>query len=153
MTIIDLSTNLDAPARAVWPAVGTPGAFRLVTRGLLRMPALAERHDRWHEGETVSGRVFLFGLVPFSHHHLHVALIDDEQMLLRSEEHGGLVRRWNHDITVTPVDGATCRYRDVIEIDAGVLTPVVAGWARVFYRIRQRRWRQLAPALLPHEAV
>lgn len=149
MRTIDLSTDLDAPAPAVWAAVGTPGAFRLVTRGLVRMPAIAHRHDRWHEGETVIGWIFLFGLVPFSRHHIHVARLDDESMLLRSVEHGGLVRRWNHDITVTPIDETRCRYRDVIEIDAGPLTPVVAAWAAVFYRIRQRRWRELAPALLP----
>jgi hypothetical protein len=36
---------------------------------------------------------------------------------------------------------------DRIEIDAGVMTPLVAGFAAIFYRYRQRRWRALAPVL------
>ncbi len=46
-----------------------------------------------------------------------------------------------------PVGGGRCRYRDVVRIDAGPLTPVVAAVARAFYRERQRRWRSLAPLL------
>ncbi|MFP5487969.1 MAG: hypothetical protein ACLGHQ_06650 [Acidimicrobiia bacterium] len=147
MAIVDLSTTLDAPADRVWSAVQTPAAFRLVTRGLLRMPAIAHRRDRWREGETVAGWIFLFGVLPFSRHTLRCAQIDDATMTLRSEEHGGVVRRWHHDIVVAPLDGERCTYRDRIDVDAGPLTPVVAAWARVFYRIRQRRWRELAPTL------
>lgn len=147
MAIVDISTTLDAPAHRVWAAVQTPAAFRLVTRGLIRMPAIRHRQDRWQEGETVSGWIFLFGVLPFSRHTLHCARIDDEAMTLRSQEHGGAVRSWNHDIVVTPLDERRCTYRDRIEIDAGPLTPVVAWWARSFYRFRQRRWRSLAPAL------
>lgn len=147
MHVVDISTELRAPASAVWGSVNRPGAFRLVTRGLLRMPALASRKDMWREGETVSGWVFLFGVIPFSRHVLHVAEIDDERLTLRSEEHGGLVRRWHHDIVVTPTGHSACRYRDRIEIEAGPLTAVVTAWAHVFYLMRQRRWRQLALAL------
>ncbi len=42
-----------------------------------------------------------------------------------------------------PSPGGTL-YRDRVEIDAGLLTPVVAALARVFYRHRQGRWRALA---------
>jgi ligand-binding SRPBCC domain-containing protein len=147
MAIVDISTELAAPADAVWRAVKTPAAFRTVTRGVLTMPVLKDREDTWREGETVQGWVFLFGVVPFSRHHLHVADIDDADMTLRSQERGGPIRRWNHDIVVTPVDDSRCTYRDRIDIDAGGLTAVVVGYARWFYRIRQRRWRELAGKL------
>lgn len=147
MTTVDLTTTLDAPADRVWSAVQTPAAFRLVTRGLIRMPAIRHRQDRWREGETATGWIFLLGLVPFSRHTLHCAQIDDEAMTLRSREHGGAVRSWNHDIVVTAIDDGRCTYRDRIDIDAGPLTPLVALWAQGFYRVRQRRWRELAPAL------
>ncbi len=54
---------------------------------------------------------------------------------------------WNHDIVVEPVDERTCRYTDRIVIDAGPLTLAVVGFAHLFYRHRQRRWRRLAPVL------
>jgi hypothetical protein len=68
-------------------------------------------------------------------------------MTLSSQEGGGLIRRWNHDIIVTPQGEASCSYRDVIDIDAGVFTPAIALYARWFYSMRQRRWRVLAHRL------
>ena len=147
MVIVDRSTRLEASADAVWAAVKTPAAFRTVTRWLLVMPVIGGRADEWREGETVVGWVFLFGVVPFSRHHLQIAAIDESTLTLSSREHGGLLRSWNHDIEVTPIDDAQCTYRDRIEIDAGILTPLVAVYARWFYRMRQRRWRALAKGL------
>lgn len=148
MVIVERSTPLPAPADAVWAAVKTPSAFRVVTRHLLAMPVISDRDDEWHEGETVVGWVFLFGLLPFSRHHLHIARIDESRRTLSSREFGGVITVWNHDIEITPVDAASCEYRDRIEIHAGILTPVIASYARWFYRTRQRRWRALAKGLV-----
>ena len=76
MAIVDLDTELAAPVHAVWRAVKTPRAFRTVTRGVLTMPVIKHRDDEWREGETVAGWVFLFGVIPFSRHTLHVWRID-----------------------------------------------------------------------------
>lgn len=147
MAVIDLNSELQASAPAIWRAVKTPSAFRRVTRGLLVMPAIRARDKTWEEGETVVGWVFLFGFIPFSRHTLHLSVIDDTTRTLSSRESGGLVRTWNHDIIVTPVGDRCCVYRDRVEIDAGIFTPVVALYAAWFYRARQRRWRALAKEL------
>jgi len=147
VTVVDISSRLEGSADAVWAAVKTPVAFRRVTRGLITMPVLRTRVDEWREGETVVGWVFLFGVIPFSRHHLHVSGINDTSRTLSSREKGGVVRRWDHDIIVTPVDDRSCIYRDRISIDAGVFTPFVAIYARCFYAVRQRRWRTLAKEL------
>jgi ligand-binding SRPBCC domain-containing protein len=147
MTIVERSTRLDASADAVWAAVKTPAAFRAVTRRLLAMPVVGRRNEEWREGETVVGWVFLFGLLPFSRHHLHIARIDEPNRTLSSREHGGLITRWDHDIEVEPIDSTSCRYRDRIQIEAGIVTPVIAAYARWFYRMRQRRWRAMARAM------
>jgi len=147
MAIVDLDTELTAPAHAVWRAVKTPRAFRTVTRGVLTMPAIKHREDEWREGDTVTGWVFLFGVIPFSRHTLHVWRIDDTAMTFSSRESGGLIRRWNHDIVIVATDDSRCNYRDRIDIDAGIFTPLVVLYARWFYRIRQRRWRAIARVL------
>jgi hypothetical protein len=147
MAVVDVSTSLDAPADVVWAAVKTPAAFRRVTRRLLAMPAIRGRQDDWREGETVVGWVFLFGFLPFARHHLHIASIDESTRTLSSREFGGLITTWNHDIEITRIDAATCRYRDRIAIQAGILTPAIVVYARCFYRMRQRRWRALATGL------
>lgn len=111
------------------------------------MPVIGGRQDDWREGETVVGWVFLFGFLPFSRHHLHVAGIDESKRVLSSREHGGLISAWNHDIEVLPIDAGTCHYRDRIEIEAGIVTTLVVLYARWFYRTRQRRWWALAEQL------
>lgn len=138
---------LDAPADLIWAAVRTPQAFRAVTRGLLDWVPLRGRSEPWREGEEATGWLLLGGVVPFSRHRIRVAELDDRRRVLRSDESGGVVRSWRHDITVQPLEGGRSRYTDVIRIDAGALTPLVAAFARVFYRERQRRWRRLAPVL------
>lgn len=148
MALVERTTVLEASADAVWAAVKTPSAFRTVTRGLLAMPVIRRRQDEWREGETVVGWVFLFGFLPFSRHHLHVASIDESTRTLSSREFGGVIKTWNHDIEINPIDAKTCRYRDRIEIEAGIMTPVIVVYARWFYRMRQRRWRALANGLI-----
>jgi hypothetical protein len=147
METISISTELDAPADVVWRAVKTPHAFVHVAKGMLRYPAAERAHAPWKVGDRLDGWTFLFGVVPFSVHHLEVASIDDERRVLVSHEHGGLVRTWHHTLVVTEVDDASCRYEDRIDIDAGIFTPVVASYASIFYRYRQRRWRRLARLL------
>jgi hypothetical protein len=72
---------------------------------------------------------------------------DDTHVM--TNESGGFVRVWNHDARFKPLGPARCSYTDTIEIDAGLLTPLVVAWAHMQYRVRQRRWRQLAAVLGP----
>jgi len=146
---VSRTVELDAPAESVWQAVRTPKAFLTVTRGVLRFPAVAHRTDEWREGEQVVGLTWLFGLLPFNRHHLTVARIDHERMTLTSDEHGGLIRSWVHDIVVEPDGAERCRYTDRVVIDAGWATLPVTACAWAFYRFRQRRWQQLARELAP----
>jgi hypothetical protein len=69
--------------------------------------------------------------------------LDEATRTMRSREHGGMLKEWNHTLHVEPVNGQRCRYSDTIEIDAGAMTGIVAAVATVFYRYRQRRWRRL----------
>lgn len=73
-----------------------------------------------------------------------MARIDEETRTLTSRERGGVIRTWNHDIEVVPLDERTCSYRDRIEIEAAIATPLVVAYASWFYRMRRRRWRALA---------
>jgi len=43
-------------------------------------------------------------------------------------------------VPITPI---RCRYSDTVEIDAGALTPLVAGFTRVLFGHRHRRWQRL----------
>lgn len=135
---------LPAPADRVWRAMQQPGTFLYVARGVLGFPALAGRTDPFVEGEEGVGWLWLFHVLPTSRHHIHLVEVDTGTRTMRTEEHGGLLRRWDHTLHVEPVDDRHSRYSDVVVIDAGPLTRVVVPVARGLFRYRQLRWRRLA---------
>jgi hypothetical protein len=148
---INVSTELPTDADRVWAAMKQPATFLYVVRGLLAMPALAGRSEPVRPGEAGSGWLFAFHVVPAYRHTIEVVEVDEESRTLRTHEHGGVLRRWDHVLHAEPVtgtgsgsgSGARCRYSDTVTIDAGRLTGVVAAMAVGIYRYRQRRWHRL----------
>lgn len=150
MKTIHIETELPTSADRVWRAMQHPASFTYVCRGLIGVPALAGRTEPMCQGETGRGWLLLFHIIPLSHHTIHLAEVDPETRTLRSREHGGVMRTWNHTLHVEPVDDRTCRYSDTVEIDAGLLTVVVAAFGVLIYGYRQRRWHKLVQKhLLP----
>lgn len=147
MKTITVVTELDAPAEVVWSVMKTPQAFVHVAGSMLRYPVAERLHRPWQVGDELAGWTFLGGVVPFSRHHLTVVRIDDEERVLATQERGGAVTRWDHELAARPLDDQRCTYEDRITIDAGWLTPAVVAFANLFYRYRQRRWHKLAPLL------
>lgn len=143
MRTIEIETDLPTDADRVWRAMQHPASFTYVCRGLLGIPALAGRTDPMREGEAGTGWLLLFHVIPLSHHTIELVEVDETTRTLRSREHGGMLRVWNHTLHVEPVDDHTCRYRDTVELDAGILTAAVAAVGVRIYRYRQRRWRKL----------
>lgn len=87
-------------------------------------------------------RVRLFGKGPSSPHNVQVVRVDEGHGEIETEESGGLVRVWNNRMHVEPVSEAGCRYTDRIQVQAGLLTPLVWLFAVGFYCYRQRRWQR-----------
>lgn len=63
--------------------------------------------------------------------------------MLGDNGYSPLISKWDHLITAQEVNGGTL-YRDSVTIKAGILTPFVWLFARLFYAHRQRRWATLA---------
>jgi hypothetical protein len=142
---IHVETELPTGADWVWAAMKQPVTFLYVTRGLFGMPALAGRSEPVRAGETGSGWLLAFHVVPAYRHTIEVVAVDEEERTIRTHEHGGVLRRWDHVLHTEPLGGdeARCRYSDTVTIDAGRLTAVVAALAVGIYRYRQRRWHRL----------
>ena len=153
MRTTTITSELGAPADVVWAGVQTPHAFVHIANGMVRFPAASRLEGPWEVGQTIVGWTFLLNVIPFSKHHLTVASIDHETRTVVSDEHGGLLRSWYHSLHVEPLADGRCRYTDTIDIDAGPLTPIVAGYALVFYRYRQWRWKRLARLLAAANAA
>lgn len=144
MRTIHVQTELPTNADKVWEAMQQAAVFRYVTRGVLRFPALEGRTTPFREGDQVTGLLWLFHVIPLSRHTIRLVQVDAASRTLRTREHGGLLRTWNHTLHVEPAGDGRCRYSDTVDIDAGPLTRFVALASLGLYRYRQRRWRRLA---------
>lgn len=140
---VHIETQLPTDADRVWSAMQHPASFLYVTRGLFGVPALVGRTDPIRAGESVTGRLFAFHVLPTYRHSIDVVEVDDSLRTIRTHERGGLLRSWDHILHVAPLDESLCRYSDTVTIDAGRLTPLVAALAVAVYRYRQRRWNRL----------
>ena len=98
---------------------------------------------RWAEKRYVVG-LRLFGVLPFGRQVINVSVSrrDDEHLEARDNGYGTLISKWDHRISIRRVEGGA-EYTDRVEIRAGLLTPLVWAFAWLFYRHRQRRWREL----------
>lgn len=143
MRTINVQTDLPTTADKVWQAMQHTASFLYVTRGLFGFPALAGRTDPIRKGEIGTGWLLLLHAIPLSRHTIHVVDLDQDARTIRSREHGGILRAWNHTLHVEPTGEHSCRYSDTVEIDAGPLTGLVALAAVGIYRYRQRRWHRL----------
>jgi hypothetical protein len=143
MRTIQLQTTLPTSADRVWRAMQSPVTFLYVCKGLFGVPALEGRAEPFHVGEQGTAWLFAFHLIPAYRHTIEVLAVDDAERTVRTHEHGGLLRGWNHTLRVDPIDAHTSRYSDTVEIDAGPATGFVTAVAVRIFRYRQRRWRKL----------
>ena len=106
------------------------------------IPTDDDQSIEWKEGSVLSFRFYLFGIIPFGIHTIHV-LAFSEDAGISTKEYNAHVPIWNHRIYLEAVDEKTTRYTDEVEIGAGWKTPFVALWAKAFYAHRQRKWQKL----------
>ena len=144
----DISTVLDCSAAKAWAEVQKTSVFLHVIRPLMRLRSTGDPlPERWSEGLTVACRLLAFGFVPLGVHTVFIERIDQDSYQIQTREHDAVVARWDHLISIKPLDDSRSIYRDTIDIDAGRLTPAVWAWTNLFYRHRQRRWRAFAKTL------
>lgn len=161
---IEVSTILPVSPDRVWTMVNRPALLHYVAWPLLTFEAVDPPAfpDRWEERQY-HVRIKAFGLVPLGSQIIEIERSVDPETAthgepvrrLRDNGRGTILRRWDHWITVEPAgtaaestdsgrgEGRATRYTDRVDVDAGVLTPLAGGLARVFYAHRQRRWHRL----------
>jgi len=140
---VHIETILPTAADRVWSAMLSPATFLYVCKGLFGFPRLAGRTEALRAGERGTGWLFAFHVIPAYRHTIEVVEVDQATGTIRTREHGGVLKVWNHTLHVEPLDDHCCRYSDTVDIDAGILTSVVVATATGIYRYRQRRWRKL----------
>ncbi len=140
---VQVQTIFPRSASKVWDLLLRQETFLYITHDFISYSDT----EKWPaklftEGETLTTRVQLLGRGPSSHHYVRIIRVDEDQGKIETDESGGLFKTWNHQMKVQPISESECRYTDRIELEAGLLNPLVWMFARSFYRCRQRRWQQ-----------
>jgi hypothetical protein len=146
---VRVATILDVAAERAAAAVKTPALLLHVAAPLLSFRSLEPGGfpEVWVEGpHQVS--MAAFGIVPLGRQTIGIELHEDgpDVWRVRDKGSGQLVRVWDHWITITRRADGACDYEDVVDVEAGVLTPAIWLYAQIFYRWRQSRWRGLIRA-------
>lgn len=146
MTLITISSILDAPVDRVWEEVGKPQLLHYVARGWLVFepidpPAFPER---W-EARQYRVRMKWRGFLPVGEQIIGIEFPEprDGRYFVRDNGRSDSIRKWDHLITIEPTGDGRTAYEDRLDLDAGWRTPFVAAFARAFYAHRQRRWARL----------
>ncbi len=133
-------------ARAV-AEVKRPRLLAYIARPLVFFLPLdsAPLPEVWHE-QIYWFRLRLFGFLPFGKQAVCPTITEDaERFTLYDKGYSALIKQWDHRIEIT-AGQQDCRYSDTVDLDAGLLTPLIWLFARVFFAHRQARWRKLARA-------
>ena len=143
MSTVRVESVLEADADDVWSVMQRPDTVRYVLRPWIWLPAVNGRSDLAREGASLTGWMFLLYVIPLGKYTITVADVDPMNRTVRTREHGGVVRSWQHMLQAEPLEPGRCRYTDTVLIDAGLFTPVVTAFARALFRYRHWRWWRL----------
>lgn len=144
-----ITSVFDTSAEKVWENAQYSKTMFYICDGMIAF----RNHDipeTFATGIEAQCRLWFFNIFPGWKHHWRINHIDHNRRIIDSAEYGGLIRRWHHLIRVGSLNDSQCVYTDAIEIDAGLVTPLVWVWASMFYRYRHRRWKKLIKLGLPH---
>ena len=145
-----ITTRLDCKPERAWEAVQTTRLLEHVAAPLLGFEPLQPRTlpETWRPGNYLVKMKFL-GFIPLGKQWVVVSMpkrkktTSRREYAIRDDGHGSLAKKWDHLITITETQDGKTQYTDQVDIDAGLLTPLIWLFSQVFYRHRQRRWRAL----------
>lgn len=153
---VHLNLVLDCPADAAWEAVHSPAVFRAVSGPLTTVESLEPGGfpERWPGGDH-RVRLRMLGVVPMG---TQLIRLRDENLTDGTRvvhDEGGplsgamrIVTHWHHRMAISPDErapDARTRFRDTLEVSAGLLTPVAWLGFWMFWQLRARQLRRLAP--------
>ena len=129
-------------AETLWQDLLDPNALAESMRGAITYIGLPR--DPVQTGEEFTVKLKRWGWFPMGQWTMRVVERDDQNFVLRSEEHGGLVKLYKHRLSISPTGTTRCEYTDHLDVDAGLLTPFIFPMFKSMYQKRhEMRKRRL----------
>lgn len=145
---IAVSSELAAPAEAVWARAIDPAGINDELRPLMRMtvPKGVEDFglDDLEPGHIGRSWIFLFGFIPFDYDDLHIVRVEPGRSFLERSTMLSM-RLWEHERTLEPLDENCCRVIDRLAWEPRL--PLPGSWLRPLIRaVFNHRHRRLQRA-------
>lgn len=140
---VTVKSRLPANAEQVWELVKKSHTTAYVCKGMIGYKNAADWPEEWVAGNTVDTELLLLGKLNLGAHQINIVARDEQAKTIHTEESSASIKRWDHEMRVSNGNNQHCCYQDSIEIDAGLLTPVIVAYANIYYRYRHRRWLKL----------
>lgn len=110
-------------AETLWVDLLSPTALAESMLGAITYVGLPT--EPVEQGQEFTVQLKRWGWLPMGSWTMKVVERDDANFVLRSEEHGNLVKLYQHKLTIEPTGPQSCRYTDHINVEAGLFTPLV----------------------------
>lgn len=95
----------------------------------------------WKENNYLI-KMYIFGFIPFGKQWIVIS-VDNDNKNIRDNGYSKLIKKWDHNIYLKDIGNNKTLYVDTIDINAGILTPLIVLFANILYRLRQKRWTKL----------
>jgi hypothetical protein len=147
---LEISTTLDCPIDRVWQELNTSRLLLRIVHPLVVFEPLTPHRlpTTWEVGRY-QVRIWMFGVWPMGKQWIDISYPlanytpEVREFHLRDNGTGEVIKRWDHLIMLRELPNKQTHYTDQLEVEAGLLTPVIWSYAQMFYRHRQRNWRRL----------
>lgn len=118
-----ISREYPVSAQTLWEDLLDPVALAESMKGAISYVGLPT--EPVEQGQEFTVQLKRWGWLPMGEWTMKVVERDDENFVLRSEEHGNLVKLYRHRLSIEPTGPDSCRYTDHLDVDAGLFTPLV----------------------------
>lgn len=142
--LLQISTTLSCSLETAIAQVKKPQLLFYVAKPIVQFRPIdpSTLPENWTEG-TYWVALKVLDIIPFGRQAIRISFPSVKTgFAIRDNGYSAVIRTWDHTITIVEAQEG-CRYEDRIEVAAGLLTPFVWLFARMFYTHRQRRWRRL----------
>lgn len=143
---IDASSHYPCTPEKLFQHVRMTKTLNYVSHPLLKFkPKTPEPLPEIWQEKTYWVSMYLFGFIPIGEQAIVITYPEKgekEKYAIRDNGFSSSVKRWDHTLTITPTDNG-CLYHDHMELEAGILTPIIGAFANYFYKHRQRQIKKL----------
>lgn len=140
IVVSDFETNIEN----VWQKIQDVDTLREICKPKASFCSYENSPLIWEEGRSFLFKMYLHGIIPIGKHTINVIRINKSSREIDTNEFNKRVPIWNHHIKMEEISENVTRYTDVIDLYAGLFTPLAAWWTLGFYKHRQRKWQKIA---------